>query len=91
MNNGVLEKPDYVFGKVPQIKDICIEFGIPLDDAATVTCMYEAVKRCTEDNAYDYNDEIYNDGYREGWNDALDQCENKIDSVTWDIGRLRKN
>ena len=91
MNVYKLEKPDYVFGKAPEIKDICIEFGIPLDDAMTITCMYEAVNRCTEDDAYDYNEQVYNDGYREGYNDAIEECEHKIDSVTWDIGRLRKN
>ena len=91
MNNYKLEKPDYVFGKAPQIKDICIEFGISLDDAVTITCMYEAVNRCTEGDSYDYDEQVYAEGYRDGYNNAIEECESRIDTMTWDIGRLRKN
>ena len=91
MSKFYLEKPDAVFCRVPQIEDICIEFGIDRTDAETITCMYELFKRITEKDKVEWSDEAYDEGYREGYNDAIEEAENKIDSLAWKIGELKKN
>jgi hypothetical protein len=86
-----LEKPDAVFYRVPQIQDICIEFGVDPTDAKTITCMYELFRRITEKDQVDWDSEVYNEGYREGYNDAIDDAESKLDGITWEIGKLKKD
>ena len=85
-----LEKPDAVFIRVPQIEDICIEFGIDKSDAETITCMYELYRRITDRDRDEWDNEAYDEGYREGYNDAIEEVESKIDSLAWDIGRKKK-
>ena len=85
-----LEKPDAVFCRVPQIQDICIEFGIDKTDAETITCMYELFKRITEQDRVDWVSEAYDKGYKEGYNDAIEEAESKIDSLAWEVGKLKK-
>lgn len=91
MSRFCLEKPDAVFCHVPQIEDICIEFGIDRNDAETITCMYELFKRITDKDKVDWVSEAYDKGYKEGYNDAIEEAENKIDSLAWQIGELKKN
>ena len=86
-----LEKPDAVFIRVPQIEDICIEFGIDRTDAETITCMYELFKRITEKDQVDWDSEVYDKGYREGYNDAIETAESKVDDLAWEIGKLKKS
>ena len=86
-----LEKPDAVFCRVPQIEDICIEFGIDKTDAETITCMYELYRRITEKDRVEWADEAYDEGYKEGYNDAIEEAENMVDSLAWKIGRLKKD
>ncbi len=86
-----LEKPGYVFCRVPEIEDICIEFGIDKTDAETITCMYEVFKRITDKDGVEWDNEIYDEGYRAGYNDAIEEAVSKIDAASWDIGRLKKN
>lgn len=86
-----LEKPDAVFIRVPQIEDICIEFGIDRTDAETITCMYELFKRITDKDGVEWDDEVYNEGYRDGYNDAIEEAESKIDSLAWEVGKLKKS
>lgn len=85
-----LEKPDAVFCRVPQIKDICIEFGVDKTNAKAITCMYELYKRITEKERVDWKDEAYDEGYKEGYNDAIEDAVSKIDSLAWQIGELKK-
>ena len=84
------EKPDYVLAKVPTIEDICVEYGIDKTDAKTITCMYELFKRVTDKEGQVWKDESYDEGYNEGWNDAVQKIENELDSVTWNIGQMKK-
>ena len=86
-----LENPDAVFLYAPQIQDICIEFGIDKSDVETITCMYEVFKRVnTEDKLY-WDQDAYDEGYKEGWNGAIEEAQSSIDDLTWEIGRLKKN
>ena len=85
-----LEKPEAVFYRVPQIEDICLEFGIERTDALTITCMYELFKRVTVKDHVDWDDEAYNEGYNEGYNDAIDEANSKIEEITWELERLKK-
>ena len=82
-----LEKPDAVFFYAPVIEDICIELGVDRTDAETITCMYEVFKRM---NGGEWDEDTYNEGYEEGWNDAIEEVESKADELSWEIGRLRK-
>lgn len=85
-----LEKPEAVFARVPQIEDICLEFGIDRTDALTITCMYELFRRVTEKDHVDWDTEAYNEGYNEGYNDAIDEANSKIEEITWELERLKK-
>ena len=85
-----LEKPDAVFLYAPVVEDICIEFGIDRTDAETITCMYEVFKRMNGGERVDWDEDTYNEGYKEGWNDAIEAAESKADELSWEIGRLKK-
>ncbi len=91
MKNFNLEKPDAVFLYAPVVEDICIEFGIDRTDAETITCMYEVFKRMNGGERVDWDEDTYNEGYKEGWNDAIEAAESKADELSWEIGRLKKN
>lgn len=95
MNKFNLEKPEAVFARVPQIEDICFEFGIDRTDAETITCMYEVFKRMNGGERVEWDEDAYNEGYKEGWNDAIEAAENRVDELanelTWEIGRMKKN
>lgn len=86
-----LEKPEVVFIYVPEIEDICIEFGIDKNDAETITCMYEVFKRISGGETKAVRDESYDDGYRDGYNAALDDVDGEITNFEWEVERLRKN
>lgn len=86
-----LEKPDAVFVYAPVVEDVCIEFGIDRTDAETITCMYEVFKRMNGSERVDWDEDTYNEGYKEGWNDAIEAAESKADELSWEIGRLKKN
>ncbi len=86
-----LEKPGYVLCRVPVIEDICIEFGIDKTDAETITCMYEVFKRITGKDKVEWDNEIYDEGYKAGYNDAIEEAISKIDAFSWDIERLKKD
>ena len=90
MNNYV-EKPEAVFTYVPEIKSICIEFGIDFNDAKTITALYETFKRAVEkDRSNDAYEEAYDDGYKEGYNDAIGDAVAKLEDASWEIDRLKK-
>ena len=89
MDKRILEKPDAVFTYVPTIEDIYIEFGV--SDAETVTCMYELFKRITDRDKVILDQEAYDEGYRNGFNDALEKAESLADDLSWEIGRLKQN
>ena len=89
MRNISLEKPAAVFLYAPVIEDICIELGIDRNDAETITCMYEVFKRVRNDRDL-WDEEAYDEGYKDGYNAAIDDAENKAEAITWEIGRLKK-
>lgn len=89
MNNYV-EKPEAVFTYVPEIRTICIEFGIDFNDAKTITAMYETFKRTAGKEAIDWSNEVYDEGYKEGYNDAIGDAVAKLDDASWEIDRLKK-
>lgn len=91
MKRACLERPEVVFMRVPDIEDICIEFGIDRTDAETITCMYEVYRRITEADRTDERETAYSDGYRDGYNDAIEEATSMVDSVAWEIGSLKKN
>jgi hypothetical protein len=91
MKNFNFEKPDAVFAYAPVVEDICIEFGIDRTDVETITCMYEVFKRMNGGIRFDWNEGAYNEGYKEGWNDAIEEAESKADDLSWEIGSLKKN
>lgn len=85
-----LEKPEMVFIRVPQIEDICIEFGIDRTDAKTVTCMYELFKRITDVEYVVYDEEAYEEGYKDGYNTAIEKAEDMIDRLALEVRTLKK-
>lgn len=91
MKNFNLEKPDAVFVYAPVVEDICIEFGIDKSDVETITCMYEVFKRVNGKDRVEWDEEAYNEGYRDGYNNAIEEAESKVDDLSWEIGRLKKN
>lgn len=91
MRNVSLEKPDAVFLYAPVIEDICIELGIDKNDAETITCMYEVYKRVSGGDRYLWDEETYDEGYKDGYNAAIDDAESKADELSWEIGRLKKS
>lgn len=91
MKNFNLEKPDAVFVYAPVVEDVCIEFGIDRTDAETITCMYEVFKRMNGGERVEWDEDAYNEGYKEGWNNAIEAAESKADELSWEIERLKKN
>lgn len=91
MNKFNLEKPDAVFFYAPVVQDICIEFGIDKSDVETITCMYEVFKRVSGKDRVDWDEDSYNEGYKDGYNEAIEEAENRLDSLCWEIGRLKKD
>ena len=88
-SKSYVERPEAVFFSAPLIQDIAIEFGV--DDAETITVMYEVFKRLTGyEKEYAVDDENYQEGYRDGYNDAIEEVGSMIDDLSWEIGRLRK-
>ena len=90
MNKMKLEKPDAVFLYAPVIEDICIEFGIPKTHTTTITCMYEVFKRVSGGDRDMWGEEAYDEGYKDGYNAAIDDAESKADELSWEISRLKK-
>ena len=86
-----LEKPDLVFVYAPVVEDVCIEFGVDRTDAETITCMYEVFKRVNGGERVEWDEDAYNEGYKEGWNEAIEAAESKADDLSWEIGSLKKN
>ena len=83
MSNKSFERPESVFIRVPEIENICIEYGVDKNDELTVTCMYELYKRVTGDKWKNYSDEMYDEGYNDGYNNAIDDAVSEIDDITW--------
>lgn len=90
MNKFNFEKPEVVFTRVPQIENICLEFGVDRSDVKTITCMYEVFKRVNDKEYVGWDDEAYDEGYKEGYNAAIVEAEGLADSLSWEIGRLKK-
>ena len=91
MNKFNLEKPDAVFLYAPVVQDICIEFGIDKSDVETITCMYEVFKRTSGlEKQYTVDDESYQKGRRDGYDDAIEEVASMVDDLSWEIGRLKK-
>ncbi len=90
MNNFSFEKPSLVFIRVPEIQDICLEYGIDCTDKRIVSAMYEVFKRVTGKSATDWSDEIYNSAYDEGFHDALEKAERRADELAWEIRNIKK-
>jgi hypothetical protein len=90
MRNISLEKPEAVFLCAPVVEDICIEFGVDRTDAETITCMYEVFKRVSGNDHFVWDEDAYNEGYKEGWNDAIEEAESRVDDISWEIGTLKK-
>ena len=84
------EKPDYVLSQVPIIEDICVEFSVDRTDAKTITCMYEVFKRVTNKEGQVWEDESYEEGYNDGWNEAIEKIESELDDMAWNVGRMKK-
>ena len=54
--------------------------------------MYEVFKRVTGfEKQYTEDDESYQEGYKNGYNSAIEEVENMVDNVSWEIGRLKKS
>lgn len=87
----MFEKTESVFVRVPQIEDICIEFGIDRTDAKTINCMYELYTRITGNDRVNWDEEAYQEGYSDGYNDAIEKAVSKIDDASWEVGKLKKN
>lgn len=85
-----LEKPDAVFLYAPVIEDICIELGVDRTDAEIITCMYEVFKRVNGCDRDLWDEEAYDEGYKDGYNAAIDDAECKADELSWEISRLKK-
>ena len=90
MRNINLEKPEAVFLHAPVVEDICIEFGVDRTDAETITCMYEVFKRVSGNDHFVWDEDAYNEGYKEGWNDAIEEAESRVDDLSCEIGYLKK-
>jgi hypothetical protein len=90
MRNISLEKPEAVFLYAPVVEDICIELGVDRTDAETITCMYEVFKRVSGNDHFVWDEDAYNEGYKEGWNDAIEEAESRVDDISWEIGTLKK-
>lgn len=88
-SKSYVERPEAVFFSAPLIQDIAIEFGV--DDAETITVMYEVFKRTSGlEKQYTVDDESYQKGLRDGYNDAIEEVASMVDDLSWEIGRLRK-
>ena len=90
MRNISLEKPEAVFLYAPVVEDICIELGVDRTDAETITCMYEVFKRVSGNDHFVWDEDAYDEGYKEGWNDAIEEAESRVDDISWEIGTLKK-
>ena len=90
MNNFSFEKPSLVFIRVPEIQDICLEYGIDCTDKKIVSAMYEVFKRVTGKSATDWSDDIYNEGYDKGFHDAIEKAESMADELVLEIRNIKR-
>ena len=92
MNKFNFEKPDAVFIYAPVVEDVCLEFGIDKTDVKTITCMYEVFKRVSGyEKQYSEDGESYQEGYKNGYNDAIKEAGSMIDDLSWEIEGLKKS
>ena len=90
MKKGQIEKKELVFLYAPIVQDIAIEFDV--DDPETITCMYEVFKRVTGyEKSFVVDDETYQEGYKDGYNEAIEEVGSRFDDLSWEIGKLKKN
>ena len=84
-----LTNKEYIFLRAPIIQDIVMDFGV--DDLDAINAMYELYCRVSDIDPFsNKEDENYQDGYREGYNDAIEEVESRLDDISWEIGRLKK-
>ena len=89
-NKLSLTSKEFIFFRAPIVQDLAIEFGV--DDLSAINAMYELYCKISDVDPFcSEDDENYQDGYKAGYNDAIEECENMVDSTCWEIGRLKKN
>lgn len=89
-NKLSLTSKEFIFFRAPIVQDLAIEFGI--DDLDAINAMYELYCKASDINPFfNEDDETYQEGYKDGYNSAIEEVENMVDSVSWEIGRLKKN
>lgn len=76
-----------------------LEFGIT--DLETMNYMFEVAKKFKPNSTVNLGawligdpdetyDKTFNEGYDEGYNDAVSEIESKLDTMTWEVGRMKK-
>lgn len=88
-NKFSLTSKEFIFFRAPIVQDLAIEFGV--DDLSAINAMYELYCKISDvDPFWNEGDENYQNGYKAGYNDAIEECESMVDSTCWEIGRLKK-
>ena len=89
-NKLSLTSKEYIFFRAPLVQDFALEFGV--NDLEAINAMYELYCKVSDANPFfNIDDENYQDGYKAGYNDAIEECESMVDSTCWEIGRLKKH
>lgn len=87
--NTLERRPAAIFISAPQVEDVANDYGIT--DPTILGYMYEVYKRTAGiKDVSEINQESYDAGYEDGYNTAIDDAVDKLDSTSWDIGNLKK-
>ena len=85
-----VESKAYIFYCSPVVEDVALEMGI--EDIDAIRAMYEVFKRASNyEKQYDEDGDIYREGYNNGYNDAIEEVGSRLDDISWEIERLKKN
>lgn len=87
--NTLERRPAAIFISAPEVEDVANDYGIT--DPTILGYMYEVYKRTAGiKDISEINQESYDAGYEDGYNTAIDDAVDKLDSAAWDIGNLKK-
>lgn len=87
--NTLERRPAAIFISAPQVEDVANDYGIT--DPTILGYMYEVYKRTAGiKDVNEIDQESYDAGYEDGYNAAIEDAVDKLESAAWDIGNLKK-
>ena len=87
--NTLERRPAAIFISAPEVEDVANDYGIT--DPTILGYMYEVYKRAAGiKDISEIEQESYDEGYKDGYNTAIEDAIAKLDGTVWDIENLKK-